>query len=423
VFYTDRTDVSAFGGCRVVPTGVLHQLLRPGESGVELPVSDVPPPPTDPDDFLECHLAASVLFWQGQSLARAGRLDEARARYRAAAGRCGENPIVLRQLALAHRDLGDAETAESLLRRTLAIAPADGDALFDLGSLLSRLGRSEEAVRVFDRLLEAGFDRPEVHLARGVQLVRLGDLAGATKSAVRALELEPGLEPAQRLAEAVARGYRIGGEAGLLEARRGLGMIGLEGTLELAGRYLEKGEIDRATDLYREASQSAPDNVDAAYGLGYGLLQIGRWREAGEAFRQVLSVDPESAGGRNALAYVFALTGDSLDVAERLAEEALELDPSLSGYGYDTLGWVLHRQGRPEAALEALREAKRRIPPDDVSMKAENDYHLGVVLLTLDRVDEARDHLRGSLSLAGDEPWVPDLKAKAREAGLAEGDA
>ncbi len=423
VFYTDLVDMSGYGGCRLEPNGLLQQLLRPGEPAASLPFRVVPAAVVDPDDFLESHLASVVRYRQGKYLLRRGMEAEGRAQLLAVEEDCADNPIVMRNLALAFRDLGDAERAERWLRETIDVDPANGDALFDLGTMLATLGRPGESVECFDRLIAAGFDLPEVHLNRGAQLVLLGDLAAATQSAVRALELAPGLEPAKRLAESVARGYEIGGEEGLLEARRGLGMITIEGTLQLAARYLEQGEVQRATDLYREASESAPESAAAAYGLGYGLLKVGRWAEAGDAFRRILGVDPESADGRNALAYVFSQTGDSLDVAERLASEAVDLNPQLSGYWLDTLGWVRYRRGAHEGALEALLESKRRIPPDDIGMRAENGYHLGVVLLALGRSAEAREHLRSSLALAEEELWVPDLKAKARDAGLAEGDA
>jgi hypothetical protein len=40
------------------------------------------------------------------------------------------------------------------------------------------------------------------------------------------------------------------------------------------------------------------------------------------------------------------------------------------------------------------------------------------VLLALGREDEARDYFVRSLAHAGDGPWVPDLKARARGLGI-----
>jgi tetratricopeptide (TPR) repeat protein len=194
----------------------------------------------------------------------------------------------------------------------------------------------------------------------------------------------------------------------------------VDGTLQLAQRYLDRGEWERATELYRSAANEAPDRAGAVYGLGYGLLRVGRYAEAARAFRRVLEIEPGSANGRNALAFILAETGDSLDVARRLAQEALDLNPGLAAYWKDTLGWVHYRAGRYEQALAVLQESETTLPPDDLSMRAENHYHLGKVMLALGRDAEAREYFRQSSLRAQDERWVPDLRARRRELGEGE---
>jgi Flp pilus assembly protein TadD len=51
-------------------------------------------------------------------------------------------------------------------------------------------------------------------------------------------------------------------------------------------------------------------------------------------------------------------------------------------------------------------------------MQAENEYHLGKVLLALGRKDEARECFRKSAALAKNEAWVADLRARAKELGV-----
>jgi Flp pilus assembly protein TadD len=101
-----------------------------------------------------------------------------------------------------------------------------------------------------------------------------------------------------------------------------------------------------------------------------------------------------------------------------LVLEALQLDPTRAAYWNDTLGWIRFRAGRSEEAVAPLSEAERTLPPDDISARAENDYHLGVVLASLDRDDEARRYLTRSAGRATNEPWVRDLNARARDLGL-----
>jgi tetratricopeptide (TPR) repeat protein len=277
--------------------------------------------------------------------------------------------------------------------------------------------RNEDALSCWARLdsLDTGF--AEVPLNYATALLQAGRLEDAGVQAQKAMQLAPDLALARHIADAVRRGLEIGGEDGVFEAQRAVGPLTVDGTLQLAQRYLDRGDWERATDLFREAAKEAPEQPGAAYGLGYGLLRVGRYREAGGAFRRLLEIDPRSAVGRNALAYVLAETGDSLGTAERLAVEALELDPVLAPYSRDTLGWVRHRAGRHAEALEALQEAERTLPLDDLSMRAENHYHLGKVLLSLGRSEEAREYFRQSSLRATKEAWVADLEARRKELG------
>lgn len=418
VFYTEEVELEPFGECRFAPAGLVNQLLRPGETPGRIRQDRFELPPIDREEFLEVHLAGVVLYREGRWLLQEGRPEEALECFLAAADVAAGIAPILRNLGLEHLAAGDPITAEERFLAAVALEPDNEDALYNLAILYGMSGRLEESIEYFERIIAFGTEYAEVYLNLGLQLVRAGRLEEAASLVEEALVREPDLPPALTAREAIRRGLAIGGEAGALEARRAIEPLTTGGTLQLAERYLERGDVERASELYREAYQKAPESADACYGLGYGLLRLGRAEEAADAFRRVLELEPEGARGRNALAYVFALTGDSLRTAERLAKEALELDASLAAYWYDTLGWVLYRAGRFSEALEALTRAAETLPGDDLSMRAENDYHLGAVLMAMERAEDAKVHLARSLARATSEPWVPDLKARARELGL-----
>lgn len=417
IFYASEIDLTQLGGARLVPAGFVYQLLRPGESPVTIAHEPFSAAKVDSGDYMESHLAAVALYREATWFSWNGRSDEGKEGYRRAAEIGWNIPAVLRNCGLGFLELGDFTEAERLFARTLELEPLDQDALYDMAGLLAYTGRPEEALVLYARLdsLETGL--AEVSLNYAAALLQAGQLEEAGRQVGKALRLAPDLEAARRLEEAVKVGLERGGEAGVLEAQRAAGSLTVDGTLQLAQRYLERGDWERATELFREAAAQAPDQPAAAYGLGYGLLRVGRTREAAEAFRRVLEIDPKSADGRNALAYIFAQTGDSLAVAERLALEALELDPTLSPYWRDTLGWVRYRAGRHAEALEALLESERTLPVDDLSMRAENHYHLGTVMLALGRRTEAREYFDKSAERAKEEPWVADLAARRKQLG------
>jgi tetratricopeptide (TPR) repeat protein len=423
VFFSDRADVEEFGGCRLEPNGVVYQLLRPGESPADLRHAALHPPPTDPADYLETVLVSTTLYCEGESFLRLGRFEDARASFDEATRRADGIAAVHRNLGLAYLDLGDLKEAEARFLRALELEPDNQDAIYNTAILYAMQGRVEDSLPFFERLVRAGTEFAEVYLNYGIQLVRAGRLDEALPQATKAATLEPELESARDLETIIREGIATGGEAGALEAKRRVEPVTIGGTLQLAQRYLDRGEVSRATDLYEEALQKAPTDVSALYGLGYGLLKAGRLDEASRAFRSVLEQDPGSADGRNALAFIFAERGESLAVAERLVNEAVEIAPALSAYWYDTLGWVRYRSGRHELALEALRTAERDLPLDDPAMRAENSYHLGSVLASLGREEEARGELAKSLPRAGGERWEADAKALAKRLGLPEEEA
>jgi tetratricopeptide (TPR) repeat protein len=420
VFYSEIFDLEGFGGCRLVPWGALHQLLRPGEAALSHRTEPIVLPAVDRSDFLECHLAGVTLYRQGLGLLQEGRVEEATRSFFQAADYGARIAGLLRNLGLAHLDLADYGTAEERFLQAIELEPRNQDALYNLAVLYAFTGRTQHAIEWYERLVALRPEYPEVYLNWGIELVRAGRLAEARSAAEMALAIDGDLAPAVRLRDAASLGLEVGGEEGTLEARRLVDSLAVGGTLELASRYVQRGEIGKATELYREVAQKNPESVPAIYGLGWGLAKAGQYEDAAAAFRRILALEPTNADSRNALAFIFAVTGDSLERAEALAEEALAIAPKLSAYWYDTLGWVRYRRGKHEEALEALRISESGLPSDDLSARAENLYHIGAVLMALGRNEEAAEYLTKSALRAKDEPWVPDLKARARELGIEE---
>ncbi|HMB67991.1 MAG TPA: tetratricopeptide repeat protein, partial [bacterium] len=376
VFFTDEVELEPFGGCRLESYGLVNRLLRPGETSPAIEEYEpFEPPPVDPDEYLEAHLAGVAMYRQGRYQLSRGDPVNARESFRVSAELGARIPTLLRNLGLEHLQIGEYASAERRFLEALELEPDNVDALYNLGVLYAYVDRVDDSIECLDRILALDDTVTEVHLTRGVQLVRAGRLDEAEAAARRALELEPGLDSARQLVRAVERGREVGGEAGILEALAMVEPLTTGGTLQLAQRYLERGEFERARELFDQAYGQAPESADAAYGLGYGLLRLGHPEAAAAAFRRVLELDPASARGRNALAYTYALSGDSLATAEVLVLEALQLDPTLAAYWNDTLGWIRYRAGKPEPALQALTEAERTLPRDDFSARAENDYH------------------------------------------------
>jgi Flp pilus assembly protein TadD len=152
--------------------------------------------------------------------------------------------------------------------------------------------------------------------------------------------------------------------------------------------------------------------------LGFALLQAQRLDEAADVFAKLVRLRPTDADAANALAYTYAIAGDSLHTATRLAERAMRDSSALRPYALDTLGWIQYRQGRLDAALAALTEAASTLPSSDEGMLAENAYHQAWVLMELGRTEEARAAAERSRQDAAHRFWERDLRALESRLGI-----
>jgi pentatricopeptide repeat protein len=159
---------------------------------------------------------------------------------------------------------GDHAGALVILNRALTSEP-DMPILYEsIGSSYMRLGRYEEAERVYRRALERGIDSPDVRLNLGVIRYRRGDLNTAEQELRRALALkESGVEAHYRLADV----------------------------------YQAQKRYAQAVEHYRRALEINPRYIYAWNGLGMALALQGDGAKALDAFHEVVRLDPDQPRG------------------------------------------------------------------------------------------------------------------------------
>ena len=140
------------------------------------------------------------LLHTGQAHHIAGRLDEAKAAYRAVLAEDPDYAPALGMLALALAGDLDAPETEAVVQRHLAQRPYDGASLHLLGQIRLRQGDDAEAAVLLDRAANWMPALAPIHNDLGVALQRLGQLEAALAAFDRALALDA--------AYAVAHGNR-----------------------------------------------------------------------------------------------------------------------------------------------------------------------------------------------------------------------
>jgi tetratricopeptide (TPR) repeat protein len=145
-------------------------------------------------DFLMCTALGPGFAWahfnRGLALARAGLLTDARDAYDEALRLDPEFREALVDRALVELELNDVKAAAADLARAIEQRDPEVGVLAAYGEALARLGRTEDAIRLFDELLQSEPGSITVRCARG--MTRLGtDARGARQDFERVLRRDP----------------------------------------------------------------------------------------------------------------------------------------------------------------------------------------------------------------------------------------
>lgn len=296
-------------------------------------------------------------------------------------------------LAQAHRLLraGDPWRCLHLLAAKVGPTPTDVNARWLKGAATLDQGRAEDALAIFDRVLECAPDFAAARVDRSRARRANGDLDGARSDARAVLEREPHH----------ARAWYAYADA-----------------------LVDLAQYRDASTAYERARRCEPAHATMA--AATAALLAGHRREAEEGFRGVLTADPAHVSALCGLAAI-SLAADRPRDAERLLRHALRqsahvplayrgLGPALLALGRLTEaaavaaflrrvepdhphGWIATaaaaaRLLRPEEALAAYREAAR-MQPEEVALHTS----IGHLLKSLGEREDSERSYKAALAL------------------------
>ena len=185
----------------------------------------------------------------------AGKLTDAWDKLQKLLERYPEEPDLLQVVGLAALKRGEREAALAHVRKAVALAPDDAEALTLLGWLdMEVAGDVETAIESYRRAAALKPDVPEVHNNLGVALKRKGDLEPAVRSFSRALELKPDFAQA-----ASNRGWA----------------------------YVDQGKWQEARTDFEKSLALQPDDEAALYGLARVRKELRDYSGAQEALTRL----------------------------------------------------------------------------------------------------------------------------------------
>ncbi|MGY6694820.1 MAG: tetratricopeptide repeat protein [Roseinatronobacter sp.] len=329
------------------------------------------------------------------------------------------------------REQGRTSAIEPLLSDALRIAPSDIDLLTALAEHYLRNNRWSEAGALVNRLADTAGDEGQ----RRAQQLRAAILLGQNQIDEGLSVLQDQVRPGDEDVSSVAVVLSAQVRAGRSEAARAYiaDLIADQpdsAELRLLSANLDAllGNAQEAEASYRAVLDARPD-ADNASVLLYGLLRgegrdddaeevldaaltaapnsiplllirareledAGEFDEAIGIYEQMQALAPNNIVAANNLASMLTTYRESEEDLARAAELARPLRDSTIPAFQDTYGWIAFRLGNLEEARVRLEPAAESLPNEPLVQ-----YHLGRLLIALEREEEAIPQLERAIEL------------------------
>jgi tetratricopeptide (TPR) repeat protein len=212
--------------------------------------------------------------------------------------------------------------SESLWTRALACDSGNSTALNNMGNVLVKQGKPDQAIPQFRKALDIAPGFAEAHNNLGLALDATGNVEEAIAQYRKALEIDPDYGAARN---------------------------------NLGNGLFAKGNLDEAIVQLHKALELIPDSAVVWCNLGSALAQKGNLKEAIAQFRKALEIDPTFEAARYRLCKALLLTGD-MDGAMAGFQEKAAMSPDplarWNDFGNDFL-----KRGDWEVAILCYRQA------------------------------------------------------------------
>jgi tetratricopeptide (TPR) repeat protein len=272
--------------------------------------------------------------------------------------------MVHTDLGLLLKKQGRIEEAMEHYHKAIQINPNFFEALFNLGIILADKGRLDEAIENYRKAIQINPDFSVAFVELGNALAAQGKFDEAIENYYKAIQINPDFSEAlNNLGIALAAQGRF--DEAIENFRKAIQINPnfTEGLDNLGVALAAKGRFDEAIENYRKAIQVNSNRSETFFHLGTTLGQLGRNREAVAQYREALRLNPNLTGALNNLAWVLAANPDARlrngAEAVRLAERACELTHDGEPLFIGTLAAAYAEAGRfPEAVTTAEKAAQ-----------------------------------------------------------------
>jgi Tfp pilus assembly protein PilF len=268
--------------------------------------------------------------------------------------------------------------ARQAFTRALQLDDLQLDAIGGITSLDIAEGQRASAVTRLEGLLQRAPTNTGVLMIAARAHASLKDFSAAEALLLKVMELEPNL----------------------LDAYSLLGSV-----------YVSQRKLEPARAQFEKVAAAQERPIAALTMIGMIHQMQRRGDEARQTFERVLSIDPRAGVAANNLAWMYAESGSSLELAAQLAETAKAALPNRAEV-HDTLGWVHYKRDAFPQAIEAFQRSLELDP-----RSADASYHLALAYERIGDKARARLALEQYLKLDGTSSRSTEAKRRLESLG------
>lgn len=325
-----------------------------------------------------------------------GRFSEVERLSKAMTERCPKHAFGWKVLGAVLTRQGRTEQAVEPMQRAVQLSPADAEALANLGVALKELGRLGEAELAYRKALLIKPDWAQLHYNLGNALLLQGALDEAETCYRHAVERKPDYAAAySNLGNVLQRQGRLVDAVATYQSALEIDPNFVDALNNLGNSLQETGNSLGALAHLKRAVEIDPENVEVLNNLGRTLKELGRLDEALLCCETALRINPAVAAIHTNMGNILRDRGQ-FDDAVKSYQDALQIDPDLAE-AHNNLGCALKEIGDIFNAVASYERAIRINPQYAVAYS-----NLGSAQKEVGQFDEAAANFRRALIIKPD---------------------
>lgn len=300
---------------------------------------------------------------------------------------------------------GDLAGAETDLKQAMAIAPQNPLAYERMGDLRYSQKQYTEAAKFYNQAL--GIDPASTSALTGLVNIDL-----AQKQPAQALRfVQDQLARVSQnsglyflLGQVELRNQDPAKAQDALQKAVALDQNNVAAFEALAQVQTSLGSIDQAIANYQRGIEANPRALQLYVAEAILYENRGEWQKAQDLYQKALGIQSDYPVAANNLAYLMLEHGGNVNVAVSLAQTARRGLPDLPGTA-DTLGWAYYHQGVYNAAIDMLQQAEKAEPSNP-----NYHYHLGMAYEKSNDYADAKKQLQYTLQISPNYAHADDIR-------------